>query len=249
MPTQHRVYQYYSEEDILCVEENQVDLSLVTQQSHQILQEAGFHHIHMGLVMIRIYTLYRRDTGIMVLVVLRDTRWRGNRSIIAIMEMDLTIDYLASRGVIALPGTRFTTEELRQQRWILQPSTRRSPMAPTRLQTHALQDDSVSLQFQGYTHILGERGVQINQEDEEITSPKQEILAMMRESYEELYVQKLHPDATLPTRKMNGSAGYDLSIIHTYDIGAGDRELLATGIAVAIPEGHYERVAPRSGTV
>ncbi|KAG6536826.1 hypothetical protein ZIOFF_001895 [Zingiber officinale] len=44
----------------------------------------------MGLVMIRIYALHRRDTGAMVLVVLRDTRWRWDRSIIGTMEMDLT---------------------------------------------------------------------------------------------------------------------------------------------------------------
>ncbi|KAG6489518.1 hypothetical protein ZIOFF_050791 [Zingiber officinale] len=64
-PTQHRVYQHYSEEDILCVEENQTDLTLVTQQSHQALRGAGFHHIHMALVMIRIYALHRRNTGAM----------------------------------------------------------------------------------------------------------------------------------------------------------------------------------------
>lgn len=89
-PAQHRVYQHYSEEDVLCIEENQVDLPLVTEQSHQALRETGFHHIHMGLVMIRVYTLHRRNTGTMVLVILRDTRWRGDRSIIATMEMDLT---------------------------------------------------------------------------------------------------------------------------------------------------------------
>ncbi|KAG6495930.1 hypothetical protein ZIOFF_043763 [Zingiber officinale] len=78
-PTQYRVYQHYSEEDILCIEENQVDLPLVTNQSHQALLEAGFHHIHTGLVMI----------------------W------------SMLYDYLASKGVIAIPGTRFTTEEMR----------------------------------------------------------------------------------------------------------------------------------------
>lgn len=39
-PTQHRVYQHYSEEDILCIEESQVDLPLITTQIHQAIREA-----------------------------------------------------------------------------------------------------------------------------------------------------------------------------------------------------------------
>ncbi|XP_042391959.1 uncharacterized protein LOC121983038 [Zingiber officinale] len=46
--------------------------------------------IHLGLVMIRIHALHRRNAGTNALVVLRDTRWSDDRSIIGTMEVDLS---------------------------------------------------------------------------------------------------------------------------------------------------------------
>ncbi|KAG6524305.1 hypothetical protein ZIOFF_014211 [Zingiber officinale] len=125
-PAQHQVYQHYSEEGILCVENNQVDLPLVTEQSHQTLREASFQHIHIGLIM--------------------------------------------------------------------------------------------------------------------------EIVAYL--SIEEppvLKVKKLHPAAVIPQRQTEEAAGYDLKLIQSYEIFPGDRALLSTGILVAIPDGHYGRIAAKSG--
>ncbi|KAG6500876.1 hypothetical protein ZIOFF_040734 [Zingiber officinale] len=82
----------------------------------------------------------------------------------------------------------------------------------------------------------------------EITSPDNEILAMMTEEFmEALYVMKLDPNAILPERKIAGAARYDISPIHTYIIEAGERELISTGLAIAILEGYYGRIAPDSG--
>lgn len=66
-------------------------------------------------------------------------------------------------------------------------------------------------------------------------------------------VQKLNEHATLPTYGSSGAAGMDLYAnfsaegIGMGSIAPGERRLIKTGIAIAIPRGHYARVAPRSG--
>jgi len=62
-----------------------------------------------------------------------------------------------------------------------------------------------------------------------------------------LPIQRLHPDAVIPTRANPGDAGYDLTSVSEVRIFAGGRAMVSTGLAVAIPPGHYGRIAPRSG--
>lgn len=63
----------------------------------------------------------------------------------------------------------------------------------------------------------------------------------------QLYFELMHPDATLPTRGTPGAIGLDLYSVERQVIDPYDRETIATGLAVAIPEGYYGRIAPRSG--
>ena len=62
-----------------------------------------------------------------------------------------------------------------------------------------------------------------------------------------LSFKRLDPGATLPTRGSSQAAGLDIFSIEEVVIGPKQRSLVRTGLAVAIPEGHYGRVAPRSG--
>lgn len=62
-----------------------------------------------------------------------------------------------------------------------------------------------------------------------------------------LYFKRLDEKAILPTRGSSSSAGLDLYCIEELSIPAHGRVLAKTGLAVAIPEKHYGRVAPRSG--
>ena len=62
-----------------------------------------------------------------------------------------------------------------------------------------------------------------------------------------LHVKKLIPEAKLPVRATQGSAGYDLSAVDSRTILPGERDLVATGISLKLPEGVYGRIAPRSG--
>jgi len=63
----------------------------------------------------------------------------------------------------------------------------------------------------------------------------------------ELPFTRLDPDAPLPTRAHPGDAGFDLRSAVDVEVGPGERALVPTGLAVAIPEGHAGLVLPRSG--
>ena len=63
----------------------------------------------------------------------------------------------------------------------------------------------------------------------------------------ELPIQRLRADAVLPERAYAGDAGFDLSACDRFELGPGQRAVVGTGLAVAIPEGHAGFVQPRSG--
>lgn len=63
----------------------------------------------------------------------------------------------------------------------------------------------------------------------------------------ELLFQRLHEDAVVPRRAYAGDAGLDLVACEPAEIGPGERVIVGTGLAVAIPEGHAGFVQPRSG--
>jgi len=62
-----------------------------------------------------------------------------------------------------------------------------------------------------------------------------------------LSFKKLDSKAMLPTRGSPSAAGLDLYSIETIRLVPNERRLVRTGLAVAIPEGFYGRIAPRSG--
>ncbi len=63
----------------------------------------------------------------------------------------------------------------------------------------------------------------------------------------QLPVRKLRPDAVLPSRAYDGDAGLDLPAAEAVVLGPGERAVVGTGIAVAVPAGHAGFVQPRSG--
>jgi dUTP pyrophosphatase len=62
-----------------------------------------------------------------------------------------------------------------------------------------------------------------------------------------LPIQRLRDDAVLPARAYQGDAGLDLSACERVELPPGERAVVGTGLAVAIPEGHAGFVQPRSG--
>ncbi len=63
----------------------------------------------------------------------------------------------------------------------------------------------------------------------------------------ELPIRRLRDEAVLPERAYAGDAGLDLAACERHELGAGERAVLGTGLAVAIPEGYAGFVQPRSG--
>jgi dUTP pyrophosphatase len=63
----------------------------------------------------------------------------------------------------------------------------------------------------------------------------------------ELPIRRLREDAVVPERAYAGDAGLDLAACERHELGPGERALVGTGLAVAIPEGYAGFVQPRSG--
>jgi dUTP pyrophosphatase len=63
----------------------------------------------------------------------------------------------------------------------------------------------------------------------------------------ELPIRRLRDDAIVPVQAYEGDAGLDLAACDRVEIQPGERALVSTGLAVAIPEGFAGFVQPRSG--
>jgi dUTP pyrophosphatase len=63
----------------------------------------------------------------------------------------------------------------------------------------------------------------------------------------ELPVRRLRDDAVLPARAYAGDAGLDLVACERVELGPGERGIVPTGLAVAIPDGYAGFVLRRSG--
>lgn len=63
----------------------------------------------------------------------------------------------------------------------------------------------------------------------------------------ELAVTRLRPDATLPSRAHEDDAGLDLTTCERVELRPGERAVVPTGVAIALPDGFAGFVQPRSG--
>ncbi|MEX0990743.1 MAG: dUTP diphosphatase [Actinomycetota bacterium] len=63
----------------------------------------------------------------------------------------------------------------------------------------------------------------------------------------DLPVKALHPAATFPAQAQPGDVGFDLAVLEAVTLQPGERAVVPTGIAVAIPEGYAGLLLPRSG--
>lgn len=63
----------------------------------------------------------------------------------------------------------------------------------------------------------------------------------------EIPIARVRPGAVLPRQAYAGDAGVDLPTCERVELGPGERAVVPTGLAVAIPEGYAGFVQPRSG--
>jgi dUTP pyrophosphatase len=63
----------------------------------------------------------------------------------------------------------------------------------------------------------------------------------------EVLVQRLDPELPLPRYAHPGDAGADLVTREDVELAPGERAVVRTGVAIAVPEGYAAFVHPRSG--
>lgn len=63
----------------------------------------------------------------------------------------------------------------------------------------------------------------------------------------EVRVRRLDPEVPLPGYAHPGDAGADLTTTEDVTLAPGERRLVPTGVAIALPEGYVGLVHPRSG--
>ncbi len=63
----------------------------------------------------------------------------------------------------------------------------------------------------------------------------------------DLPFRRVRPEGELPAARHDGDAGLDLRAAEAAVVAPGERAMIPTGVAVAIPEGHAGLVLPRSG--
>jgi dUTP pyrophosphatase len=63
----------------------------------------------------------------------------------------------------------------------------------------------------------------------------------------QVLISRLDPDVPLPAYAHPGDAGADLVTTEDVELAPGERRLVPTGVAIALPEGYAAFVHPRSG--
>jgi dUTP pyrophosphatase len=63
----------------------------------------------------------------------------------------------------------------------------------------------------------------------------------------EVALRRLDPDLPVPAYAHDGDAGADLLAARDVELAPGERALVGTGVAIALPEGYVGLVHPRSG--
>src|SRR5213079_2045254 len=79
------------------------------------------------------------------------------------------------------------------------------------------------------------------------TAPRAAPVRALPRRLIELPIRRLRDDAVLPARAYRGDAGLDLAACERVELAPGERAIVPTGLAVAIPEGYAGFVQPRSG--
>jgi dUTP pyrophosphatase len=63
----------------------------------------------------------------------------------------------------------------------------------------------------------------------------------------DVLIKRLDPGVPLPSLSHPGDAGADLAIAEDVELGPGERAVVRTGLAIALPAGYAAFVHPRSG--
>ncbi|KAG6527471.1 hypothetical protein ZIOFF_009573 [Zingiber officinale] len=190
-------------------------------------------------------------------------------------EVQGVVDYLTSHGVNALPGRKFSTNNLQGLNWVINPTQVSIPMQPSEVNSQTMMDGRISVSFSSYAAARPTEQPTFNNKDEEVyetlavlietkpgvftnydAKPRSPEEKQARETSSERYssitephilINKISPDTVTPTRHTEGSAVLDIAASHAAVIEPYGRDLIHTGLQIEIPYGYYGRLASRSG--
>jgi len=83
--------------------------------------------------------------------------------------------------------------------------------------------------------------------EEEVQKEHSSIVTSIQPPQPSLLIKKLNDKARTPTRGSPFAAGYDMYASEDTVIPKGGKALVETGLSMAVPDGCYGRIAPRSG--
>lgn len=83
--------------------------------------------------------------------------------------------------------------------------------------------------------------------DNEADNNKTNSRVVVTEPVEHIALKRLDVELPIPTRAHRGDAGVDLYSTETLQLEPGERALVGTGIAIALPLGTVGLIHPRSG--
>nr|QBX57843.1 polyprotein [Sugarcane bacilliform virus] len=85
----HRVFIGSSSQDIMVVDDNQLDMTYIKEESFEQLEQSGLRYIHIGAIAIRIQPLHAAWSGKLVFLVIRDVR-NNPPTTLGAMEVDIS---------------------------------------------------------------------------------------------------------------------------------------------------------------
>ena len=145
------------------------------------------------------------------------------------MEQEVHVTNLGKhRLILGLPWLRTWNPEVDWEKGTLQWRNNREVNAYSLINYMEEQDSNLALRIVN----------SIDHEQEHLDNLEQNGLVQ---------VKLLSSHAKLPIRATTGSAGYDLISPEAISIPSHSRKLIDTKIALALPNGTYGRIAPRSG--
>ena len=74
-----------------------------------------------------------------------------------------------------------------------------------------------------------------------------ELFMQQDEKFGHLYIKRMQNTTKIPTRSTEGAARYDLSTAEETVVPAKGKLVVKTGLSMAVPDGYYGCIAPRSG--
>ncbi|KAG6510112.1 hypothetical protein ZIOFF_028120 [Zingiber officinale] len=177
-------------------------------------------------------------------------------------EIQGVVDYLTSHGVKALPGRSFFNKQTARFKLDYQSNSDSNSHAASRAQPaeepkYNNNDEEIlavliETHLGVFTHYEGteEEYFENYGDYDEYMSKGKQVAEQEEERYPSephILVNRMFPQAVLPKRQTEGSAGLDIAASHAAIIEPYGRDLIHTGLRIEIPYGYYGRITSRSG--